>query len=119
MIASYGSNNGFGWKPGTDRRGTNRFSADVIACTECQAGVSSADRLPGQHARYHHHRPGCRSLLHRDSAAKVLSDTADRASKGETNQAVLPVKGNDEIATVTASFNRMQVSLAKAFKMLQ
>jgi protein-histidine pros-kinase len=50
---------------------------------------------------------------------KVLSDTADRASKGETNQAVLPVKGSDEIATVTASFNRMQVSLAKAFKMLQ
>ena len=50
---------------------------------------------------------------------KLLSDTADRASKGETNQALLPVKGSDEIATVTASFNRMQVSLAKAFKMLQ
>jgi methyl-accepting chemotaxis protein len=47
-----------------------------------------------------------------------LSDVADRASKGETNQTLPGVKGGDEIATVTASFNRMQVSLAKAFKML-
>jgi HAMP domain-containing protein len=39
-------------------------------------------------------------------------------SKGDTNQAPLPVQGSDEIATVTASFNRMQLSLVKAFKML-
>jgi hypothetical protein len=28
------------------------------------------------------------------------------------------IKGKDEIAVVTESFNRMQLSLAKAFKML-
>jgi len=49
---------------------------------------------------------------------KLLSDAADRVSKGETNPPPLPVKGSDEIAAVTASFNRMQLSLAKAFKML-
>jgi protein-histidine pros-kinase len=50
---------------------------------------------------------------------KLVSDAADRISKGETNPEPLPVKGSDEIATVTSSFNRMQVSLAKAFKMLE
>jgi protein-histidine pros-kinase len=50
---------------------------------------------------------------------KLVSSTADRVSKGEIDPAPLPVKGSDEIATVTASFNRMQVSLAKAFKMLE
>jgi nitrate/nitrite-specific signal transduction histidine kinase len=49
---------------------------------------------------------------------KLVSDAAVRVSKGETNQPPLPVKGSDEIAAVTASFNRMQLSLAKAFKML-
>jgi HAMP domain-containing protein len=34
------------------------------------------------------------------------------------NSSPLPVKGRDEIAAVTESFNRMQISLAKAFKML-
>ena len=50
---------------------------------------------------------------------RLISDAADRASKGETNSAPLTVKGNDEIATMTASFNRMQVSLAKALKLLE
>ena len=31
---------------------------------------------------------------------------------------LVQVRGNDEIATVAASFNRMQVSLAKALKLV-
>jgi len=50
---------------------------------------------------------------------KLVSENADRVSTGEKNVPPLPVKGNDEIATVTAAFNRMQVSLAKALKMLE
>jgi nitrate/nitrite-specific signal transduction histidine kinase len=50
---------------------------------------------------------------------KLLSRTADRVSTGEKDVSALPVKGKDEIAMVTASFNRMQVSMAKAFKMLE
>ena len=47
-----------------------------------------------------------------------VSSAADRISKGETELPELEVQGKDEIADVTASFNRMHVSLAKALKML-
>jgi protein-histidine pros-kinase len=43
---------------------------------------------------------------------------AERVSKGELDLPPLTVKGNDEISAVTASFNRMQTSLVKAFEML-
>ena len=49
---------------------------------------------------------------------RSVSDTADRVSKGELNVPPMEVEGKDEIAMVIASFNRMQLSLAKAFKML-
>ena len=49
---------------------------------------------------------------------RLVSDTADRVSKGEMNLPSVAVKGSDEIASVTTSFNRMQLSLVKAFKML-
>jgi HAMP domain-containing protein len=48
----------------------------------------------------------------------LVSDAADRASKGEGSSAPLAVNGSDEIAALTASFNRMQISLAKALKLL-
>ncbi len=50
---------------------------------------------------------------------KRVSDTADRISRGEKHVAPLVVSGRDEIATVTSSFNRMQLSLAKALRMLE
>ena len=49
----------------------------------------------------------------------TVSDAADRISKGETDLPELAVRGKDEIADVTASFNRMYVSLVKALKMLE
>jgi len=48
-----------------------------------------------------------------------LSAMADRISRGDMNLQELPVKGSDEIAAVTRSFNRMYVSMAKAMKMLK
>lgn len=47
-----------------------------------------------------------------------VSRNADVISKGEVNMPPLEVKGRDEIAEVTASFNRMHTSLLKAFEML-
>jgi len=47
-----------------------------------------------------------------------LAVTADRISTGDLNQPELAYKGKDEIAEVTASFNRMYVSLKKAIQML-
>jgi protein-histidine pros-kinase len=118
MIATYGSNNGFGWKPGA-----------IVAAQIVSVPMS----LPVQNATQAFHLlviylaiTLVMTIVGLDAGFyfivirrfKLLSDTADRASKGETDQPLLSVKGSDEIATVTASFNRMQVSLAKAFKML-
>ncbi|HKO04972.1 MAG TPA: DUF3365 domain-containing protein [Candidatus Acidoferrales bacterium] len=50
---------------------------------------------------------------------RSLATMADRISRGELDLSELPVKGRDEIAGVTQSFNRMYVSLVKAFKMLK
>ena len=47
-----------------------------------------------------------------------LATTADQVSKGDLSQPELLYKGKDEIAEVTASFNRMYVSLKKAIQML-
>jgi protein-histidine pros-kinase len=47
-----------------------------------------------------------------------VSKNADLISKGEIDLPPLEVKGRDEIAEVTASFNRMHTSLIKAFEML-
>ena len=47
-----------------------------------------------------------------------VSKNADVISKGEVDLPLLEIKGKDEIAEVTASFNRMHTSLIKAFEML-
>lgn len=47
-----------------------------------------------------------------------VSKNADVISKGEIDMPPLEIKGKDEIAEVTASFNRMHTSLIKAFEML-
>ena len=118
MIASYGSNNGFGWKP------------DSIVGAQI---VSVPMSVPLQKAKEAFHLLLLYLILILLAAVAVLdasvyfivirplklvSDAADRVSKGEKDQPPIPVKGSDEISIVTASFNRMQLSLAKAFKML-
>jgi HAMP domain-containing protein len=50
---------------------------------------------------------------------RIVSETADRVSRGEKDVPLVEIKGKDEIATVAASFNRMQVSLAKAMRMFE
>jgi len=49
---------------------------------------------------------------------QTVSATADKVSKGEIDLPAVEVRGRDEISDVTASFNRMHVSLAKALRML-
>ncbi|HUK25645.1 MAG TPA: DUF3365 domain-containing protein [Terriglobales bacterium] len=119
MVSTYGANNGFGWKPG-----------EIVAAEIVSVPMS----VPVQNARRAFHLlliylvlTLAASIAMLDLGAylivirplKLVSDAADRISKGETNPGPLPVKGKDEIATVTTSFNRVQVSLAKALKMLK
>jgi HAMP domain-containing protein len=47
-----------------------------------------------------------------------LSRTADRISTGDLNVPEIPVTGSDEIADLARSFNRMNLSLVKAIRML-
>jgi HAMP domain-containing protein len=119
MIDTYGSNRGFGWKPGSV------IGAQVVSVPmSLPVGVAKkAFRLLmiylalGLVATIAALDAGVYLIVIRPLQA--VSDAADRASRGETNASPLPVKGKDEIAAMTASFNRMQVSLAKALKLLR
>jgi methyl-accepting chemotaxis protein len=118
MIKTYGSTNGFGWKAGS-------IVAAQIVSVPMSVPVESAKHAFRLLLTYllitfvvtlFVLDMGVYFIVIRP--LKLVSDTADRVSKGETASEPLPVKGSDEIATVTASFNRMQVSLAKAMRML-
>ena len=119
MLSIYGTNNGFGWKE-------NEIVGAQI--------VSVPMSVPLEIAKGAYHRllfyliatlivtvlaidAGVYHLVVRP--LKLVSANADRVSTGKKHVPPLPVKGKDEIATVTAAFNRMQVSLAKAFEMLE
>jgi len=118
LIKHYGSQNGFGWKP-----------HEIVAAQIISVPMSVPVKLAND---------GLRNLLitlgsiFLASVALIdlgmyfivirplrkVSTTADRISTGEINLPPLPVKGKDEIAQVTTSFNRMQLSLKKAIEML-
>ena len=118
MIATYGSNNGFGWKP-------DSVVAAQIVSVPMSVPVQNAKRAFNLILLYLVITL-IATIIVLDAAVyfivlrplKLVSDTGDRVSKGEVNLPLLPVKGSDEIANVTTSFNRMHVSLAKALKML-
>jgi methyl-accepting chemotaxis protein len=119
MLAVYGSANGFGWKP-------NEIVGAQIISVPMSVPIAIANQA-------------FRSLLvvliltmltaicALDAGVywfvlrplKRVSDRADRVSKGEKDVPPLVVSGKDEIASVAASFNRMQVSFAKALAMLE
>jgi HAMP domain-containing protein len=119
MVATYGTANGFGWK-------LNSLVGAQI--------VSVPMSVPVQIARKAFLNLmvilvltllACIFAL--DAAVywfvirplRIVSDSGDRISKGEKDVPPLAVSGRDEIASVTTSFNRMRVSLAKALAMLE
>jgi len=119
MLTVYGPNNGFGWKQGTV------VGAQIIS-VPTTVPIAIADQA--------FHRllfflgiTLILAILALDGGVywfvirplKIVSDAADRVSRGEKNVPPLVISGSDEIATVTSSFNRMQLSLTKALKMLE
>jgi protein-histidine pros-kinase len=118
MIARYGTQNGFGWKPG-----------DVVAAQIISVPMSVPLKIANE---------GFRNLLITLGGIflvtiilidigiyfivirplRKVSASVDLISTGDIDQPQLPVKGNDEIAQVTTSFNRMHTSLKKAMEML-
>ncbi len=119
MIKHYGSRNGFGWNP-------NEIVGAQI--------ISVPTTIPEQLAA-----KGFRSLMINLAGIFLLSivlidiglffvvirplrrisASADRISTGEIDLDLLPVRGKDELASVTQSFNRMHTSLKKAMELLQ
>jgi protein-histidine pros-kinase len=118
IVQTYGSVNGFGWK-------TNETVAAQI--------VSVPMAVPIQVARGAFRTLVIYmivgfviSLAAIDAAmlflvirpVRQLSGMADRISTGDMSLPEIPVHGRDEIADLSASFNRMFVSLQKAFRLL-
>ncbi len=118
MLKRYGPEHGFGWKP-------NEIVGAQIVSVPMSVPIQMADK-------------GFRNLLISLGAIflltivlidvamylivirplRMVSKNADMISKGEMDLPLLEIKSKDEIAEVTASFNRMHTSLKKAFEML-
>jgi HAMP domain-containing protein len=118
MIDKYGSANGFGWN-------LNEIVAAQIVSVPMELPISIATKA-------------FRTLMIALSATflaillavdlvlyflilkpvRKLSAVADRVSLGQFDDAELPVRGKDEMAQLTASFNRLFVTVTKALRML-
>jgi protein-histidine pros-kinase len=119
MIDLYGQANGFGWKlneivgaqivsiPMTlpIARANDTFRVFMISLTAVFAFIFIALNL----------------MLYFMVIRPVtkLSAIADQVSLGEFDAPEFPVKGRDEIGTLSGSFNRMRTSLVQAMKMLE
>jgi len=119
MIKTYGPQNGFGWK-------LNQVIAVQIVAVPMSVPIQVADQAY-RNLIIFLVATFLLTIVALDTALYLIvirplhqvSQAADRISKGDTDVPDLRVKGRDEIADVTGSFNRMRVSLAKALKMLE
>ncbi len=118
MVRIYGASGGYGWKLGTvvatrvvsvpmsvpigeARQAFTQLSAATAFVFLCMLGALDW-------ALY--------VLVLRP--VRRLSAFADHASTGEMGMPEIPVEGRDEISRLTASFNRMYISLQKAMRLL-
>lgn len=118
MIRTYGTGNGFGW-------GDGEIVAAQIVSVPMSLPVGIADKA------YKHLLIYLVVIFFATLAAvdlllvfivirpvQRLAENADRLSKGDMDTPQLKVKAGDEISKLTASFNRMDVSLRKALSMI-
>ena len=118
MIAKYGSDNGFGWK-----------LHEVVGSQIVSVPMSlPLDRAKKTFMVFMSLLVGVFVLIAIllnvmldfvvVRPVKRLSEKANEVSLGALEAEEMPVKGNDEISSLTQSFNRMHRSLASAVKML-
>ncbi len=118
MIAKYGGNNGFGWN-------LNEVVAAQIVSLPTELPVRIAMKAYGT-LMWSLTATFAAILLAINLVVyfliilpvRKLSRVADRVSLGELDSGELPVHGKDEIAELTAAFNRLFVSVTKALRML-
>ncbi len=118
MIRTYGTGNGFGW-------GEGEIVAAQIVSVPMSLPIGIADKA---YKRLLIYLVGVflATLAAVDlllvfivvRPVQKLAANADRLSKGDLDTPQLAVHGRDEISKLTASFNRMDVSLRKALSMI-
>ena len=118
MIALYGSQNGFGWKPG------EIIGAQIVSVP------MSASALRADHIRRLLILPFAGFLVLLFVSVNILlnfvvirpieriAGAAEAISMGEINTPEYHYPGKDQIGRLSASFNRMHRSLIEAFRML-
>jgi protein-histidine pros-kinase len=118
MVALYGSENGFGWKPG------EVIGAQIVSVP------MSASAVRAEHIRRLFLLPflgflallfiSMNVLLHFVVIRPMekIADSAEAVSMGKIDTPEYQYKGRDQIGRLAASFNRMHRSLVEAFKML-
>ena len=118
MIALYGSDNGFGWKPG------EIIGAQVVSVP------MSASAMRAEHIRKLFVIPfacflvllfvSINILLHFVVIRPIeqMAKTAEKISLGEVDTPEYEYRGSDQVGRLAASFNRMHRSLVEAFRML-
>jgi protein-histidine pros-kinase len=118
MIALYGNENGFGWKPG------EIIGAQIVSVP------MSASQLRAEHIRRLFLVPflgflallfiSVNILLHFVVIRPMekIADNAEAVSMGKIDTPEFEYKRRDQIGRLAASFNRMHRSLAQAFRML-
>jgi protein-histidine pros-kinase len=118
LVNTYGPNNGFGWKDG-------EVMAAQIVSVPMAVPIGIADKAFRTLVLYLVLTflillvaidVGLYFVVIRPVTA--LAAMADRVSRGELDHPELTARGNDEISALTASFNRMYVTVVKALKML-
>jgi HAMP domain-containing protein len=118
MVDKYGSTNGFGWK-------LNEIIGAQIVSVPMALPVQIASRA-FKTLMWSLVATFAAILLAVDlvlyfrliTPIRRLSNVADRVSLGQLDQPELPVRGNDEMAQLTASFNRLVVTVVKSLRML-
>jgi HAMP domain-containing protein len=118
MIALYGNENGFGWKPG------EIIGAQIVSVP------MSASAVRAEHIRSLFLLPflgflallfiSMNVLLHFVVIRPMekIADSAEAVSMGKIDTPEYQYKGRDQIGRLASSFNRMHRSLVEAFKML-
>ena len=118
MVALYGPENGFGWKPG------EIIGAQIVSVP------MSASEMRAEHIRRLFLVPFLGFLVLLFVSINILlhfvvirpmekiARNAEAVSMGKIDTPEYDYKGRDQIGRLAASFNRMHRSLAQAFKML-
>ena len=119
MIRKYGSDHGFGWQP-------NEIIGAQIVSVPTALPVTIADKA--FHSLMLSLTLTFAALIVATNLILVLliirpvrrlAHVDNQVSTGQLEGAELPVRGKDEIAELTASFNRLFTSLAKAMRLLE